>query len=101
MRNSEFTKVSEILPAILRKIGLARRLEEREVLALWEEVVGEEIAARTEAVKCARGVLHVYVSHGAWMQELHFMEKEIVRRFAEKAPGVNVQKIRFSSMKQN
>lgn len=100
MRNSEFTKVSEILPAILKKIGLARRLEEQEVLAIWREVVGDEIAARTEALRFARGVLHIHVTHGAWMQELHFMEREILRRFEEIIPGANIQKIRFSSTKR-
>lgn len=101
MRDSKFTKVSEILPAILKKIGLARKLEEREILALWDEVVGEEIAARTQAVKCVHGVLYIYVTHGAWMQELHFMEPEILRKLAEKMPGANIQKIRFSSIKQH
>lgn len=100
MRTSEFTKVSELLPAILKKIGLARRLEEREILALWEDVVGEEIAARTQAVKFSRGVLYIQVTHGAWMQELHFMEQEILRKLADKLPGANIQKIRFSGTKQ-
>ena len=100
MRKSEFTKVSNLLPAILKKIGLARRLEEREILAMWEGVVGEEIAARTQAVKYARGILYIQVTHGAWMQELHFMEQEILQKLAEKMPGAKFQKIRFSSMKQ-
>ncbi len=101
MNSSAFVKVSDILPAILKKIGLTQRLEEKEILSLWADVVGDEIAARSRAVKYARGVLHVHVSHGAWMQELHFMEKEILRKFAEKAPRAHIQKIRFGTMKQN
>ncbi|MBI4720913.1 MAG: DUF721 domain-containing protein [Chitinivibrionia bacterium] len=100
MNSSSFVKVSDILPAILKKIGLTQRLEEKEILSLWAEVAGDEIAARTRAVKYARGVLHVHVAHGAWMQELHFMEQEILKKFAEKAPGARIQKIRFGAMKR-
>jgi predicted nucleic acid-binding Zn ribbon protein len=101
MNSSAFVKVSDILPAILKKIGLTRKLEEAEILSLWADVVGDEIAARTRAVKFVRGVLYVHVSHGAWMQELHFMEKEILGKIAEKAPGANVKRIRFGTRKQD
>jgi hypothetical protein len=39
----------------------------------------------------------VYVDHGAWMQELHFVEKELINKLSARAPGVAIKRIRFSS----
>jgi predicted nucleic acid-binding Zn ribbon protein len=93
----KFTKVGELLPSILGKLGLEQRFKEQKVLSLWPTVVGNELAARTKATKIDRGVLYVRVDHGAWMQELHFIEKELLRKLRAQAPGVKLTKIRFSS----
>lgn len=99
MSHKRFARVGDILPAVLKSIGLDQKLKEREILACWPEVVGEEIAARTQAVKVDKGVLFVHVDHGAWMQELHFMERQIIERLKEKKPDVTIRKIRFGAGK--
>jgi len=101
MTDRKFTRVGELLPSILSKLGLEQRFKEQKVLALWPSIVGEELAARTKATRVDRGVLHVHVDHGAWMQELHFMEKELLRRLRAQAPGVKLKKIQFSSKETN
>lgn len=68
---------------------------------MWPSVVGDELAARTKATRVERGVLYVRVDHGAWMQELHFIEKELLRRLRAQAPGVKLEKIKFSSKDTN
>lgn len=93
----KFTKVGELLPSILSKLGLEQRFKEQKVLSLWPVVVGDELASRTKATKIDHGVLYVRVDHGAWMQELHFIEKELLRKLRAQAPGVKLTKIRFSS----
>ena len=97
MSQSRFARVGDILPTVLRSIGLDRRLKEQGILAIWPQVVGEDIAARTQPVKIEDGVLYVRVNHSAWMQELHFMEKEILRKLKEAAPNIEVGRIRFSA----
>jgi predicted nucleic acid-binding Zn ribbon protein len=97
MTDRKFTRLGELLPSILSKLGLEQRFKEQQVLNLWPTVVGEELAARTKATRIDRGVLYVHVDHGAWMQELHFIEKELLRRLRAQAPGVVLKKIRFSS----
>lgn len=89
--------MGELLPSILGKLGLDQRFKEQQVLNLWPTVVGEELAARTKATKVVRGVLYVHVDHGAWMQELHFIEKDLLRKLRAQSPGVVLKKIRFSS----
>jgi predicted nucleic acid-binding Zn ribbon protein len=100
MHGRGFAKIADILPNILNKIGLKEKLKEREILACWESVVGEEIAEKAEPVKVADGVLYVHVEHGAWMQELRYMEKEILAGLRKKVPGIELRKIRFQSMKR-
>ena len=97
MAERKFTRLGELLPSILGKLGLDQRFKEQQVLNLWPTVVGEELAARTKATKVDRGVLHVHVDHGAWMQELHFIEKDLLRKLRAQSPGVVLKKIRFSS----
>ena len=97
MAERKFTRLGELLPSILSKLGLDQRFKEQQVLNLWPTVVGEELAARTKATKVNRGVLYVHVDHGAWMQELHFIEKDLLRKLRAQSPGVVLKKIRFSS----
>jgi predicted nucleic acid-binding Zn ribbon protein len=97
MADRKFTKVGELLPSILSKLGLEQRFKEQKVLHMWPTVVGDELAARTKATRIDRGVLYVRVDHGAWMQELHFIEKDLLRKLRAQAPGVQLTKIRFSS----
>jgi predicted nucleic acid-binding Zn ribbon protein len=99
MSQKRFARVGELLPTVLKSIGLGQRLKEQEVLGIWAQVVGEEIAARTQPLRVERGVLYVRVDHSAWLQELHFMEKEILRKLKEKAPDVELVRIRFGASK--
>jgi predicted nucleic acid-binding Zn ribbon protein len=99
MNQKRFARIGDILPAVLKSIGLDKRIRERELLSIWPDVVGEEIAARTEAVNIDHGVLYVHVEHSAWIQELHFMETELLRKLRAEVPGVELKKIRFGTMK--
>ncbi len=99
MSQKRFARVGDILPTVLKSIGLDQRLKEQEILAIWSDVVGKEIAERTQPIKVERGVLYVRVDHSAWVQELHFMEKDILRRLKEKAPAVDLVRIRFGTAK--
>lgn len=99
MDHKGFSRVGALLPAVLKSVGLDKRFKERRLLALWPAVVGEEIASRTEAVKVERGLLYVHVTHSVWMQELHFMEKEIYKKLQTAAPDVEFDGIRFGARK--
>ena len=97
MGKQNFAKVGDVLPSLLRRLGLEQRFKEQQVLSLWPTIVGREIAARTTATKIDRGTLYVRVDHGAWMQELHFIEKQLIAKIKAHAPGVELNKIRFSN----
>jgi predicted nucleic acid-binding Zn ribbon protein len=97
MAKTKMTRIGDVLPSVLRRLGLEQRFREQAVLNLWADVVGPEIAARTRASRIDKGVLHIRVDHGAWIQELHFIEKDLLRKLRAAAPGVELQRIRFSA----
>jgi len=70
MAPRSFARVSDLLPSVLRDLGLQKRFSERRVVEQWAGVVGPELARRTRALRCESGTLTVHVDHGAWMQEL-------------------------------
>ena len=100
MTRSKFTPVGEVLPAVLRSLGLERKFRDLRLLEEWADVVGPEISARTRPTRIEHKVLHVYVDHGAWMQELHFIEKDLIEKLRERVPGVDLKKIRFSAKQE-
>jgi predicted nucleic acid-binding Zn ribbon protein len=97
MAKTKMTRIGDVLPSLLRRFGLEQRFKEQAVLTLWPDVVGPEIAARTRASRIDKGVLYIRVDHGAWIQELHFIEKDLLRKLRAAAPGVELQRIRFSA----
>jgi predicted nucleic acid-binding Zn ribbon protein len=99
MSQKRFARVGELLPAVLKSIGLDRKLKQQEILTIWPEVVGADIAAKTQAVKVDKGVLFVRVDHSAWIQELHFLEKEILSKLKDRAPDIDIKRIRFGTGK--
>ena len=97
MAGRNFSRIGDFLPTVLKSLGLEQRFKEQKLIALWPTVVGPDIAARTRARRIDRGVLYVHVDHGAWMQELHFIEKDLTRKLREAVPGVPIRRIRFSA----
>ena len=61
--NKRFARIGDILPAVLKSVGLDRKLKEREVLAAWPGVVGWPFissavaGAGTGSVPCAHRIV--------------------------------------------
>jgi len=92
-----FARIGEVLPTVLRDLGLQTRFSERRVVEQWAGVVGDELARRTRALRCDKGTLVVHVDHGAWMQELHFIEKQLLAKMQAACPDVTLNRIRFTA----
>ena len=97
MTRRSFARIGAVLPSVLRDLGLQKRFSERKLVERWADVVGPELARRARATRFDKGTLFVHVDHGAWMQELHFMEKELVRKLRAACPDVDLVRIRFGA----
>ena len=52
---------AELVPKLMRRLGLRERLHETEVIDAWGKIVGEFIAAHSAPVSLREGVLYVRV----------------------------------------
>jgi predicted nucleic acid-binding Zn ribbon protein len=74
-------RVSEVLAGYMQRAGIAERVAQAGVLAEWPGLVGERMAAVTEAAEIRTdGVLVVRVRSAPWAQELSMMTPQIMAR---------------------
>lgn len=88
--------IGDALMGFLKRSGLARRVEQAEVVNRWPELVGPQIAAATTALSVTPdGTLFVAVSTHAWMTELSLMEPQLLAALSASAGPGKVRKLRF------
>ena len=72
--------VGDLLARVLKRKGLAPKLEAVSVLTEWGSLVGPAIAAVTRPERVSDGVLFVAVANSPWMMELNLMKAELMKR---------------------
>lgn len=87
--------LAAILPGVLKELRLDEAAAGWRAVADWPALAGERIAKRTRAVSFRDGVMTIEVEGSAWMHELDFLRRELVRR-ANQHVGANVVRdVRF------
>lgn len=69
-----------IMPGLLAKLGLADAANGWRAIGEWSSLAGPRIARHSRAVRFDSGVLTVEVEGSAWMQELGYLKRELVRK---------------------
>ena len=87
--------VAAMLPELLQQLGLARTAEGWRAVADWPVVAGARIAGRTRAVSFREGALTVEVEGSAWMHELGYLKRELIRTVNRELGSDRVRDIRF------
>jgi predicted nucleic acid-binding Zn ribbon protein len=87
--------IGELIPALLRKLGLERGVKEHEILGRWAEIVGPKIAEVSSAERIRDGKLWVAVNHPAWRNELNFMKAELIEKINRELGEAIVKDIIF------
>lgn len=89
-------QTSELLPALMQRLGLKERLRESEVIDAWSSIVGEFIAAHSAPVALRDGVLYVRVLQPSLHYELERIAKtEILRKLKRRFGGKTIRDLRF------
>ena len=86
----DMKSLATILPALFKQLGLEEDARGWQAVTEWPAVAGERIAKHARAVSFPvappvriqprDGSLTVEVEGSAWMQELGFLERELVRK---------------------
>jgi len=100
MRRKNFKSIprhlGDILLPILKKRGLASKIEENMILKLWPKAIGDKLNLQTKADAFRNGTLFVKTTSSIWVQQLHFIKEEIIDKVNEIAGKKIVKDIRFS-----
>lgn len=80
MKRSSPKKLSEGIAAVLHELGMGKKIRQYEVIGLWENIVGEQIAKISVAERISGGKLFVRVARATWRNELIFLKKELITK---------------------
>jgi predicted nucleic acid-binding Zn ribbon protein len=69
---------SQLVPQVMKKLGLEQRLQQSQVFFLWSEIVGSDIARHAQPISLRNGLLVVTVNHPIWLQELSRFHKVLM-----------------------
>ena len=89
-------RLGDLLPVVLRGLGLERGLEGWRAVEAWDVAVGPAIARHARAVSFQDGALVVEVEGSAWRYELGFLERDLVGRVNQHLGSTVVKRLRFT-----
>lgn len=87
--------IGDVLLPILKKRGMASKIEEIAIRKLWLKAVGPQIAAQTQPDSLRNGTLFVKTVSSVWVQQLHFMREEILNQLNKLSGKKLIKEIRF------
>ena len=79
--------LQQLVPGVLKRLGLEQRLQQSQVFFLWAQIVGADIARHAQPVSLNKGKLTIMVDHPVWLQELQRFHKELMLRKVQQAVG--------------
>jgi predicted nucleic acid-binding Zn ribbon protein len=68
------------IASTLDQLGLDKKVKQYEVLDVWKEIVGEQIAQVTTADYFSGGKLFIRVSRSTWRNELTFLKQQLIEK---------------------
>jgi len=92
-------RLGEILEAFFIRLGWSEKILEAKAIDYWTEVVGKEIAEKTQPFRVRNGVLQVRVPNSVWMQELHFFKNHILQKLNQRLKERNPQALPLKDLK--
>ena len=87
---------ADLVPDLMKRLGLRERLHEAEIAEAWSKIVGEFIAAHSTPVALREGILYVRVLQPALHYDLEQVSKiDILRRLKQRFGGKTIRDVRF------
>lgn len=88
MKKAEW--VGSLLKQILGQPGFGEQITRHQAWLIWDQLVGEQIAARARPLRLRKGVLEIQVDHPVWMQQLQMMKPQILEKIGSKIPNAGI-----------
>lgn len=88
--------LADILPGVLKEIGLDRRQSDLEILKVWNNLMDPAVVAHARPVNLAKGTLFIAVDSSVWMDELvRYRRREILQRLQHSFGKDLIQRLSF------
>ena len=88
------TAIGRLMSRLLARTGYDREQAASGLVDAWQQAVPEHFRAASQPGLVRRGVLEVFVSHSALVQEMGFLKRQAVSRLAELVPAEGITDIR-------
>ena len=96
VRPDRWQTSTDLLPSLMKQLGLSERLRETEVIDAWKSIVGDFIAAHSAPVSLRAGVLFVRVLQPALHYQFEQISKaEILRKLKQRFGTRVIRDVRF------
>jgi len=87
--------IGAVLSRLIARLGLDDEVRAWRAVEEWPQLVGPRLARHTRAVGIHRGTLRVEVEGSAWMHELGFLKRDLIRRIHQHLGSEVVRDVRF------
>jgi predicted nucleic acid-binding Zn ribbon protein len=95
MKHTASESISQVIDRIKREQQLSHKLQERQAMALWAEVVGQHIASLAQPRDVVAGKLCLHTESAALRQELMLSRHSILAEINSRLGEIIVSDIRF------
>ena len=85
--------VGDLIKELISERDWKGGLAEGELFAKWSEVVGTEIASKSEPIEVRDGKLFIKCVSTAWMTQLNLIKKELLETIQKIAPAITALEI--------
>lgn len=92
---TEPEKIGNVILKTLNRMGFAERLQRQTAVMRWKEIVGDTIAAETEALRIEGSTLVVRVHRAAWRQQLTYLKEGLLVKLEAELGEDSIKNIRF------
>ncbi|MFQ5882018.1 MAG: DUF721 domain-containing protein [Candidatus Methylomirabilales bacterium] len=96
MRGPGFISLQKAMEATLDRLGLGAGLANVVIHRVWSEVVGEEVACRSQPGLLRNGRLQVTVGDAVWLQQLTMLKPKILTNLKTHLGSQVVREIFFT-----
>ena len=91
--------VGDLIPGVLKGIGLERKQSELEILKVWNHLMDPTVAQHAKPVGIAKGTLFVNVDSNVWLDEIvRYRRREILQRLQHSFGKDLITRISFRVM---
>ncbi len=91
MKHAE--RVGNLIKQIYGNTDFGLQLSRHQAWLIWDQLVGEQIAARARPLRLRNSILEVQVDHPVWMQQLQMLKPQILKKINERIPQAAITDI--------